>query len=513
MQEDLKPYNPSLYQEPDGHALDGIDQGWERWLRVNFPHVVSQPFAARHRRVWNWFDDLKPGVAPQAAVEVWPRGGGKSSTGELACAWTGAKVNRRFVLYISNTQEQADKHVQAVGTLFERLGVGRLLSKFGGAKAGSWKRDQLRTDNGFNVASLGLKEAVRGVKLDNFRPDLIIFDDIDGLHDTESTTKKKIETITHSILPAGSIDCAVIFLQNLIKEDGIVDQLVTGKADFLRRRYVSPVEPAVFDLEYELTPSDHPNGKPYHKITAGSPSWQGQDLATCEFQMNLWGVSAFLVESQHRVDLGNDGIWCKETDIEPFRVVEAPTLNRIMVGLDPNTVGNRDGAGIIVAGTAHEYQGKATTLKHAYILKDASIEGSPLQWARQAVTELRQWKAAKIIAEANQGGQMVLITLSTIKGDDGKQIVSAATVELVHASTGKVTRAQPIQALYGQGRCHHVGEFPELERQMGAWRPGDPSPNNMDAAVWVLSKLMLDGEPTAKVQRPQGEKRAGFGFV
>ena len=146
-------------------------QTWREWIAENFPHVASQPFAERHVGLWEWADALTPGVRPRARVEVWPRGGAKSSTGELATAWVGTKLTRRFVLIVSETQEQADKHVQAISALFERIGAERAVGKYGSSKG--WRRNQLRTDNGFNVAALGLDVAARGIKLDEFRPDLI----------------------------------------------------------------------------------------------------------------------------------------------------------------------------------------------------------------------------------------------------------------------------------------------------------------------------------------------------
>ena len=233
-------------QKQAGYALPGAEKPWREWLAARFPALTQ--FAPRHIRLWTWFDALKTGEKPRPRVEVWPRGGAKSSTGELGCVRLGWKLSRRFVLYVSETQPQADKHVQSIASFFERLNVGRALGKYGSSKG--WRRDQLRTENGFNVAGIGLDVAARGVKLDEFRPDLIIFDDIDGRHDSPEKTAKKIATITASLLPAGSADCAILFLQNLIAKDGIVSQLADGRAEFLHTREVPCVEPAVVGLTF-----------------------------------------------------------------------------------------------------------------------------------------------------------------------------------------------------------------------------------------------------------------------
>jgi predicted phage terminase large subunit-like protein len=276
--------------------------GYEAWLNENYPHVCTQPLSARHHRLWGWFDSLTPGVKPDARVEVWGRGGAKSSTAELGTAYVGCKLSRRFVLYVSETQDQADRHVQAVATLFERLGIDRLVNKHGNSKG--WRRNQLRTANGFNVEALGLDVAARGIKLDEFRPDLIVFDDIDNQNDGPKIVEKKTRGITSSIIPAGSSDCAILFIQNLIHEFGIVSSLVDDTADFLYGRDVPPIEPSCRNLRTEIV--DRGDGKRVYRVVSGEPTWEGQNLQTIEAQINEWGYQTFLREAQHEVK-GADG--------------------------------------------------------------------------------------------------------------------------------------------------------------------------------------------------------------
>ncbi len=139
-----------LAVKSDGSHLDNSD--WRKWLAQHFPHVASSEPAERHVRLWDWFGELTPGIKPTARVEPWPRGGAKSSSVELATSWIGSQslLRRRFVLYVSETQLQADKHVQAIAALFERLEVPRAINRYGSSKG--WRRDQLRTQAGFNVA-------------------------------------------------------------------------------------------------------------------------------------------------------------------------------------------------------------------------------------------------------------------------------------------------------------------------------------------------------------------------
>lgn len=178
----------------------------------------------------------------------------------------------------------------------EKSGVERKVGKYGASKG--WRRDQLQTANGFYVAAYGMDTALRGVRLDEYRPDLICYDDVDKESDSPEDTEKIINGITTSIMPAGSSDCAHLFVQNKVLEEGLFGQLVSGKADFLYDREVYE-EPAVIGLEtIRRTKED---GTPRYEITAGEATWEGQDLETCEFLINEWGLSAFLREAQHEV--------------------------------------------------------------------------------------------------------------------------------------------------------------------------------------------------------------------
>jgi len=459
---------------------------WRTWLARHFAAYTTAPFAERHERFWAWVSDLAPDRRPAPRVEVWPRGGAKSTTVELGCAYLGAQPHpaRHFVLYVSENQAQANKHVQAIAAMLETAGVGRAVNQYGASKG--WTQTQIRTTTGFNVSAFGLDAGMRGIKLDQYRPDVIVFDDIDGRHDTADTTRKKIETITTSILPAESADCAIIVVQNKIAQDSIVSQLCDGRADFLHDRLPATVEPAVRDLEYERVIED---GRPKYRITGGTETWAGQDLATCERQINAWGLGAFLREAQHEVEEVEGGLWNRARDIDPFRVSPGQVplgadMHLVAVSVDPNTEGG-DEAGIIVTGVSYEYQGIRHAHPHGYVLADRTVSGGPKRWAEAAVAAYHDFGADLLVAEKNQGGKMVAITIGTIPGAPG--------VTLVWASRGKRTRAEPVQKMAEDGRIHHVGTFPELEKELCMWVPGDPSPNRLDAYVWGFTKTLLGG--------------------
>lgn len=174
--------------------------------------------------------------------------------------------------------------------------------------------------------------------------------------------------------------------------------------------------------------------------------------------------------------------------IDGTRVATAPELLRIVVAVDPSGTkgdGKGDDIGIVVAGQGVDGR--------IYILADRTCQLSPDGWARRAVDAYHEFRADKIIAEVNFGGAMVE---STIRTADSK-----VPVKVTHASRGKHVRAEPIAALYEQGRVSHVGHFPDLEDQMlnmtAAGYLGDGSPDRADALVWALSELALGPGPVS----------------
>jgi len=177
------------------------------------------------------------------------------------------------------------------------------------------------------------------------------------------------------------------------------------------------------------------------------------------------------------VDSSPGALW-KRADIEANRVMNKPEMDQIVIAVDPSATSEGDEAGVIVAGRkAREY----------FTLADHSLQGSPNAWARATVTAFHLFEANCIVAEQNNGGEMVALTIHEVDKN--------VPVELVHASRGKATRAEPVATIYEQGRAHHVGTFSALEDEMALWVPGDASPNRMDALVWAYTKLMETEQP------------------
>ena len=168
--------------------------------------------------------------------------------------------------------------------------------------------------------------------------------------------------------------------------------------------------------------------------------------------------------------------------IENARVHDVPQLIRVAVGVDPP--GGAGECGIIVAG-AGQCSCKGTKERHAFVLDDRSLKAAPDKWAKEVVAAYKTFRADRVYAEKNFGGDMVENTIRTVD--------STISFKYVIASRGKAVRAEPISALYEQGKVHHTGHFDSLENEMVTWQPEGSSwsPNRVDALVWVLTELML----------------------
>ena len=180
-----------------------------------------------------------------------------------------------------------------------------------------------------------------------------------------------------------------------------------------------------------------------------------------------------------------EGALFRAEDLARARGSRPARLDRIVVAVDPPASAGGDACGIVVAGRRDG---------RAYVLADRSVRGlSPNGWARCVAEAVKDFDAAAVIAEANQGGEMVRTILS--------QAGCEATIKLVHASRAKAARAEPVAALYEQGRVTHCGAFPALEEElMALGGEGGPSPDRADALVWAVTHLLLDGRMGPRVR-------------
>lgn len=177
---------------------------------------------------------------------------------------------------------------------------------------------------------------------------------------------------------------------------------------------------------------------------------------------------------------------------------DLPDFVRSAVAIDPANTAHEDSdeTGIIAGGLGGD--------GHAYITDDISMKASPETWAAAAIRLYDLRESDAIVVESNNGGDMIESTIRLTAAamvERGERDSSYVNVVQVRASRGKYTRAEPISAIYEQGRAHHVGMFAELEDQQCTWVPGADSPDRLDAAVWLLTWLMVREERRGKVHK------------
>lgn len=461
-----------------------LERDWHTWLTRLFPDYCRAPFGEHHAEFWTWAWAIRSGRRPPPFVGIWPRGGAKSTSAELGVVAIGARGQRRYGLYICETQEQADDHVANIAALLETPALARaypqlaarMVGKYGNSKG--WRRNRLRTNAGFTIDAIGLDSAARGVKLEDARPDFMVIDDIDGELDSADVTAKKSKTLTRKLIPAGASDLAVLAIQNLVHPDSIFAQLVDGRADFLSDRHLSGPVPALRDLTYEQV-----DGR--YRLVTGSPTWPGQDLDRCQEQVADMGLSAFLAECQHDVEPPSGGMF-DHLDFQHIELGSVPDLVRVVVWVDPAVTDtkNSDSHGIQADGI--DERGRL------YRLFSWEQRASPVEALSKAITKAFELKAEHVGVETDQGGD----TWSSVYREAMEQVLKRnpefrflrpPTFTYAKAGAGhgpKAHRASKMLVDYEGGRIFHViGTHLVLEKALRRFPKTKPF-DLVDVAYW-----------------------------
>ena len=250
-------------------------------------------------------------------------------------------------------------------------------------------------------------------------------------------------------------------------------QLALRLGSHPRQVVTTTPRPLALLKEIVKDPSTHvTRGTTYDNLVNLAPNFRAQILAryanTTRGQQEIMG---------ELLDDLPGALWHRSSIV--YR--EAAELRRVCVAIDPAVTSSEDAdeTGILVCGVDVKGLGA--------VLGDYSLRGTPDQWGRKAVWAYHQHKANLIVAEANNGGEMITHVIRTVDPN--------VPVKLVHATVGKHTRAEPVAALYEQGKMYHVRPFPDLEDQLCTWLPDDPeSPDRLDACIWGFSELMLGSQ-------------------
>ena len=237
---------------------------------------------------------------------------------------------------------------------------------------------------------------------------------------------------------------------------------------YWQREYVRPVPPGFEPSAEEMVYGDS------YLLTPGQMAWRRYKMRELGGLHNFRREYPASLKDAFNAEI-KGALWTRAM-IDAAHVTRAPQLARIVVALDPSGGGGarHDEAGIIVAGLGHDGR--------YYVLADLSARLSPAAWAKRAIEAYHHHAADRIIAERNFGGDMVAQVL--------RQADPQVPISLVTASRGKDVRAEPVAALYEQGRVGHVGRHIALEDELATWVPTDRrSPNRLDALVWAITAL------------------------
>ena len=304
-----------------------------------------------------------------------------------------------------------------------------------------------------------------------------------GLDDDARVEKilgKEFATVYFNECSEISYHAVTIALSRLAQKTGLINRAYydcnpVGKSHWSYRLFVEKIDPE--------TNTPLPLPQLYDSMVM-NPAGNRENLPDGYIEETLAGLPE---RKRRRFLLGewmNDlegALWNLDM-INRNRVVNVPELRRIVVGVDPAVTSNAasDATGIVVAG-----QGGNGDF---YILDDASCEkASPYEWARAVIDKYREYQADRVIGEVNNGGDLIEMNL--------RNVDRTVSFRAVRASRGKFTRAEPVAALYEQGKVHHAGTFQKLEDEMCSYNPATAlkSPDRMDALVWAITELSRSG--------------------
>lgn len=482
------------YGTPQASFLKSYENDWTKWVTFFFPDIVTYRPGPHHVEFWEWVASIEQYKRPRPWISVWPRGGAKSVSVELAMAFLAARRRRKYFVYVSDSQDRADAHVQAIADVLESPEIGiwypdlsdRAVGKFGNWKG--WRRNRLHTKQGFIVDALGLDVASRGMKVGTQRPDGLVLDDIDDSNDSAETTQRKIDALTRRILPATTNDAVIIGIQNLIHANSMFAQLVDGRAQFLSDAIISGPIPALEDFEYETVIDE--NGRPRTVITNGTPTWEGLSVTACQNEITKDGISVFLSELQHVVPEATGGMF----DSVTFRHClpdDVPELDKIVCWVDPAVTSNddSDSMGIQIDGIARDGV--------MYRLFSWEKRATPLEAIKLAIRKAEDHGAIYVGIETDQGGDTWSSVFREARDALGPKYAHL-TMRSAKAGQGygsKVHRASQMLSDYERGMIVHVeGTHHVLEAALIRF-PATKPYDLVDAAQWSWRDLRRLSRP------------------
>lgn len=289
--------------------------GYEAWIREMFPKYVTRPLADFHYDFWDHVWPIELGQRPSPYVAPWFRGGAKSSSIEMGTVAMGARGKRRYALYVHAIQGKANDHLLSIRDMIENSGLARRYPIFANPKVGKqsnirgWNMERLWTGGSgseeFIIDAYGLDAGLRGAKIAEIRPDLIIFDDVDEENDSPGMVTKKIELMSKKIVAAGDLTSrAIFFMQTITHRDSVMSKVLDHSTDFLAGAYVSMGGPIPI-LIGEKIDRDIQDQK--WVIKKGQPRWPSMTIEDCQGLLDDLGYRPFQTECLQNVNTPYEG--------------------------------------------------------------------------------------------------------------------------------------------------------------------------------------------------------------
>lgn len=431
--------------------------------RVSPTHVEPDHLAP----VLSIFERIAAGERVRACVSVPPQHG-KTETVLHALAWLLSRRPSWRITYATYQQDQSDDKSYTARDIARRAGVELVADR---QNLRMWRTAR---GGGCLFTSVDGPATGQGAQL------FVIDDPYKGRTEAmSSTTRAHVERwVAGTVLMRGQEDMSVVVIHTRWVEDDLIGRIAAGQ-------YGDGWE--VVNLPMLADADGTPSARPYATATRvlnprrTLPDGRtfGWTLDGARKQLNDTPEAEAEALCQGKPRKRVDGALWRWSWVDTARVAKAPDLRRVVVAVDPATTSHdeSDETGIVVAGIGYDGRG--------YILADESGRYRPEEWARRVASAFAAHKADAVIAEGNQGGEMVASVLRACGS-------SALPVRTVHASRGKATRAEPVAVLYEQGRVSHVGALARLEDQLTTWDPAASrgSPDRLDALVYALTELM-----------------------
>lgn len=299
-------------------SLTELESDWRIWLKTLFPQFMRGPLAPYHEEYLDWlwatlWAKRKNEPLPDGTgfFSIWGRGCSKSTMARLAPIAEACLLGKGYSLYVSGSQDQANKHLASIETLLTSDMVRYYYPQMSKPRKGdtdknrAWNQKMLYLASGFVLQAIGLDVGIRGANIDDMRVTQMIIDDIDDRSDTALQSEQKMDKFLHSVLPTKKPGTIFICAQNLVLESGVIYRLFTGDVPALVNSHVSGPHPRVADLKIE---QQERNGRQLDIIVGGTCTWPADSIENCQEDIFTFTLPVFRRECNNELLVDRTGL-------------------------------------------------------------------------------------------------------------------------------------------------------------------------------------------------------------